>query len=82
MISQLGLRQLNEKEEVIANTIIGNIDDDGYVRRELPALTDDIAFGFNLSVTEAKLKMYYLLFKILNQQVLVREIYKNAFCFN
>ena len=56
LISQLGLRRLNDKEEVIANTIIGNIDDDGYLRRELVALEDDIAFGMNLSVTEDEIE--------------------------
>ncbi len=54
--AQIGLRNLSEKEEVIANTIIGNIDDDGYVRRELPALVDDLAFGFNVMVTEAEIE--------------------------
>jgi len=56
LISQLGLRNLSDNEEVIANTIIGNIDDDGYVRRELIALTDDLAFGFNISVTKAEVE--------------------------
>lgn len=54
--AQVGLRNLSEKEEIIADTIIGNIDDDGYVRRELPALIDDLAFGYNLMVTEAEIE--------------------------
>ena len=33
--SQLGLRKLTEKENLIAEYILGNIDDDGYLRREL-----------------------------------------------
>ncbi len=56
LTTQLGLRNLSEKEEVIAHTIIGNIDDDGYVRRELPALMDDLAFGFNIQVTEQEIE--------------------------
>ncbi|MFD1551610.1 RNA polymerase sigma-54 factor [Putridiphycobacter roseus] len=56
LTTQLGLRNLNEKEEVIAHTIIGNIDDDGYVRRELPALIDDLAFGFNIHVNEQEIE--------------------------
>lgn len=52
LTTQIGLRNLNDKESVIANTIIGNIDDDGYIRRELPAIMDDLAFGYNLNVTE------------------------------
>ncbi|MFK8046542.1 MAG: RNA polymerase factor sigma-54 [Crocinitomicaceae bacterium] len=54
--AQIGLRNLSQKESVIADTIIGNIDDDGYVRRELPALVDDLAFGYNIEVTEAEIE--------------------------
>jgi RNA polymerase sigma-54 factor len=47
---QLGLRKLSEKQEIIGEYIIGNIDDDGYVRRELEAIADDMAFTFGLEV--------------------------------
>ena len=33
--SQLGLRKLSDEQEVLAEYILGNIDDDGYLRREL-----------------------------------------------
>lgn len=56
LAAQIGLRNLSEKEAVIADTIIGNIDDDGYIRRELPALVDDLAFGYNVMVTEAEIE--------------------------
>lgn len=42
--SQLGLRKLNEEQEVLAEYVLGNIDDDGYLRRELEAIADDLAF--------------------------------------
>ncbi len=43
--SQLGLRKLSEEQEVLAEYILGNIDDDGYLRRELEAVADDLAFS-------------------------------------
>jgi len=43
--SQLGLRKLSDEQEVLAEYILGNIDDDGYLRRELEAITDDLAFS-------------------------------------
>ena len=43
--SQLGLRKLTEEQEVLAEYILGNIDDDGYLRRELEAIADDLAFS-------------------------------------
>jgi RNA polymerase sigma-54 factor len=44
LLQQLGLRDLQEKEMKIAEYIIGNIDDDGYLRRDLSAIADDLIF--------------------------------------
>ncbi|MDH6303537.1 RNA polymerase sigma-54 factor [Parabacteroides sp. PF5-5] len=44
LLQQLGLRDLPEKEMKIAEYIIGNIDDDGYLRRDLSAIGDDLIF--------------------------------------
>jgi RNA polymerase sigma-54 factor len=53
--AQLGLRSLNPKQHILAHNIIGNIDEDGYLRRDLEAMTDDIAFGYNIQATEEEL---------------------------
>ncbi len=54
LIDQLGLQQLNEHEHQIAEYVIGNIDDEGYLRREPEAMVDDIVFhaGVNTSDEE------------------------------
>ncbi len=49
--SQIGLRQLDDIQEIIAEYIIGNIDEDGYLRRELEAISDDLAFTFGIETT-------------------------------
>jgi RNA polymerase sigma-54 factor len=49
--SQLGLRRLSEEQEILAEYILGNIDDDGYLRRELEAIADDLAFSVGLETT-------------------------------
>ncbi|MCK9617203.1 MAG: RNA polymerase factor sigma-54 [Lentimicrobiaceae bacterium] len=49
---QLGLRQLTEKENTIAQTIIGNLDEAGYLQREVAAMVDDLAFSQNISTTK------------------------------
>jgi RNA polymerase sigma-54 factor len=41
----------NEKELTIGNQIIGSIDDDGYLRRPLSAITNDLAFSMNVDTT-------------------------------
>jgi RNA polymerase sigma-54 factor len=49
--SQLGLRKLSGEQEVLAEYILGNIDDDGYLRRELEAIADDLAFSAGLETS-------------------------------
>jgi RNA polymerase sigma-54 factor len=52
LINQLGLLKLQEKEQTIAEQIIGSIDEDGYLRRETSAIVDDLAFRQNIVATE------------------------------
>ncbi|MBN2350377.1 MAG: RNA polymerase factor sigma-54 [Bacteroidales bacterium] len=53
--SQLGLRNLDERQHLLAEYIIGNIDEDGYLRRKLEAIADDLAFAQNIETTEVEL---------------------------
>ncbi|MBI9054637.1 MAG: RNA polymerase factor sigma-54 [Bacteroidales bacterium] len=53
--NQIGLRNLNEKEEILALYLIGNLDDDGYVRRKLEAVANDLAFSQNVETNEDEL---------------------------
>ncbi len=54
--SQLSLRDLTEKQKILGEYIIGNIDEDGYLRRELVNIVDDLAFLQNVETTEAELE--------------------------
>jgi RNA polymerase sigma-54 factor len=54
--SQLGLRELTEKQKVLGEYILGNIDEDGYLRRELVNIVDDLAFLQNVTTTEQELE--------------------------
>ncbi len=48
---QINLLNLkDEKEELIARQLIGTIDDDGYLRREVDDIIDDILFLHNIQV--------------------------------
>jgi|TARA_R110000737_G_scaffold342281_1_gene367000 RNA polymerase sigma-54 factor len=55
LTEQLHLLDLNDKEFMIADTIIGNLDESGYLNREMEALVDDLAFSANLECTEAEI---------------------------
>jgi RNA polymerase sigma-54 factor len=52
------LSDLNEEEELIAEYIIGNIDEDGYLRRDLLSISDDLAFHMNIEVKLEDLQRY------------------------
>ena len=41
---QLGYRNLSEHQRTVASFIIGSLDDDGYLRRDIESLVDDLAF--------------------------------------
>ena len=56
LVSQLGLRNISEREYMLAEYLIGNIDDDGYMRRKLEAVVDDLAFSSGVETTEKELK--------------------------
>jgi RNA polymerase sigma-54 factor len=53
--SQMGLQSLTEEEEELAKYIIGNIDEDGYLRRRLESIVDDLAFLQNIKTSEEEL---------------------------
>jgi len=49
---QLGMLKLaDERVELVAQQIIGSIDDDGYLRREPEAIKDDLVFSQNVETT-------------------------------
>jgi RNA polymerase sigma-54 factor len=53
---QLHLLDLDDHEWQIADQLIGSIDDDGYLRRELDAIVDDLAFQKNITTTEVEIE--------------------------
>ena len=55
MMQQLGLLTMDETKKKIAVHIIGSLDDDGYLRRELTAILDDLAFRQNIMTDEQEL---------------------------
>jgi len=52
LLAQLGVKSLSDTDRKITEYIIGNIDDDGYLRRDIENIVDDLAFGAGLEVDE------------------------------
>ncbi len=46
--TQIGLRDLDDKTHMLAEHIIGNLDESGYLRRDLDSIINDLAFGQNV----------------------------------
>jgi RNA polymerase sigma-54 factor len=51
LMEQLGFRNLSEHQRTVAAFIIGSLDDDGYLRRDIDSLVDDLAFRANVETT-------------------------------
>ena len=56
LLDQLGMLSLDEKNFKIAEQIVGSIDDDGYLRREIASIADDLAFRQNVETSEKEIE--------------------------
>jgi len=56
ILNQLGLLELNERDFKIAEQVVGSLDDDGYLRRALSSIADDLAFRQSLIVEEKEIE--------------------------
>lgn len=56
LLMQLGYSELDDRSRTIARFMIGSLDDDGYLRRDLESLADDISFRLNIETDEKELE--------------------------
>ena len=52
LMEQLGYRSLTEHQYLVAAFLIGSLDDDGYLRRSLDSVVDDLSFRANIETDE------------------------------
>ncbi len=57
---QLGMLHLDTEEHILAEEIIGNIDEDGYLRRDLSGIVDDVnlTYEWDLTLQQAETILY------------------------
>ena len=60
LISQLNYQKLDKGENIIANQIIGTLDNDGYLRRDIESIIDDIAFAENIEFNNSDIEKVLL----------------------
>ena len=53
---QVGLLQLTDRERSLMDYIIGNIDEEGYLRRSPESMVDDIVFQAGVETTDEEMK--------------------------
>lgn len=56
LLDQLGFLDLDDKQYNIGLQLIGSIDNDGYIRRDLSAIANDLAFSQNIETTEEEIE--------------------------
>lgn len=56
LTEQLHLLDLDDKQFIIADILIGNLDESGYLNRDLEAIVDDLAFSMNVEATESEVE--------------------------
>jgi len=56
LLSQFRFLSINDEDILLAEEILGNVDEDGYLRRELELIVQDLnlSFGLNIGVEKAK----------------------------
>ncbi|WP_373495195.1 RNA polymerase factor sigma-54 [Aquiflexum sp.] len=48
LIAQMGFLKLDERQKIIGRQLIGSIENDGYIRRDLEAIINDLVFSQNI----------------------------------
>ena len=56
LIEQLHMLDLDDTQYLIADTIIGNLDESGYLKRDIEAIVDDLAFSTNVMTSESEVE--------------------------
>ncbi len=63
LLSQFRMLTVDDEEIILAEEILGNVDQDGYLRRELNLIVQDLnlSFGLNLTVEKAERALHKIL---------------------
>ena len=56
LVEQIGYRTLSPRDKAVAEFIIGSIDEDGYLRRDMESISDDVAFSLGIEVSVEQLE--------------------------
>ena len=66
LTEQLHLLDLVDKQFLIADILIGNLDESGYLNRDLEAIVDDLAFSMNIDASQREIEEVLILIQELD----------------
>ena len=64
--SQLSLQNIQEKDRELLEYLIGSLDDDGFLRRPIENIVDDLAFNLNITTTDEKMEELLNIIQVLD----------------
>ncbi|MCX6183306.1 MAG: RNA polymerase factor sigma-54 [Bacteroidetes bacterium] len=56
LLTQLGLQNIDDHKYLVAEYLVGNLDESGYLSRDLASIVDDMAFYQSITTTEKELE--------------------------
>ena len=56
LMEQLSFKDLTQRQMTLAKFLVGSLDEDGYLRRDLNSIADDIAFSLGIETSEQELE--------------------------
>ena len=56
LIEQLSFRELSAEERSVVEFLVGSIDEDGYLRRDMESISDDVAFSLGIETSVEELE--------------------------
>ena len=56
LMEQLSFKDLTQRQMTLAGFLVGSLDEDGYLRRDLNSIADDIAFSLGIETSEPELE--------------------------
>jgi RNA polymerase sigma-54 factor len=68
LIEQLGFKNLTPREMMIGEFLIGSIDNDGFLRRDMESVADDIAFSLGIECLAEELEQILAIIQRLEPQ--------------
>ena len=82
LMNQLDFLGLDERELAIGKQLVGSIESDGYIRRDLEAIVNDMAFSQGIETTAEEVEAVLKKIQTLTHQVSPPGIYRSACIFS